>query len=87
MDMTLSNVNETVVAKAAARCKEKGIIIPTLAQMKDPSLVPQDIQEKLTKIGLLDFDPLHLFRITWKNDHETGKFNDGNWVEFVQRVV
>ena len=30
MDMTLSKVNEAVVAKAATRCKEKGIIIPTM---------------------------------------------------------
>jgi cysteine synthase len=82
MDMKLSKINETVVDKAAARCKEKGIIIPTMAQMKDPSLVPQDIQDKLKNIGLLDFDPLNLFRITWKNDPETGLFNEGNYVEF-----
>ncbi len=82
MDMTLSKINESVVAKAAARCKEKGIVIPTLAQMKDPSLIPADVKEKLTKVGLWDFDPLNLFRITWKNDPETGLFNDGNWIEF-----
>ena len=87
MDMTLSKINEAVVAKAAARCKEKGIIIPTLAQQMDPSLVPQDIQDKLKTVGLLDFDPLNLFRITWKNDHESGLFNDGNWVEFPSEIT
>ena len=49
MDMTLSQINEAVVAKAAARCREKGIIIPTLAQMKDPALIPADIQAKLDR--------------------------------------
>ncbi len=87
MDMKLRNVNESVVTKAAARCKEKGIIIPTMAQMKDPSLIPQDIQDKLKNIGLLDFDPLNLFRITWKNNHETGQFNEGNWVEFPSELT
>lgn len=82
MDMTLSNVDETVVALAAARCREKGIIIPTLAQMKNPALIPAAIQDKLKKVGLWDIDPLNLFRITWKNDPDTGLFNDGNWVEF-----
>jgi len=82
MDMTLTNVDETVVALAAARCREKGIIIPTLAQMKNPALIPASIQDKLKKVGLWDIDPLNLFRITWKNDPDTGLFNDGNWVEF-----
>ena len=82
MDMTLSQINETVVAKAAERCREKGIIIPTLDQMKDPSLVPESIQKKLTQVGLWDIDPLNLFRITWKNDPESGLFNQGNFIEF-----
>jgi len=82
MDMNLTNVDETVVARAAARCREKGIIIPTLAQMKNPALIPASIQDKLKDVGLWDIDPLNLFRITWKNDPDTGLFNDGNWVEF-----
>ena len=80
MDMTLANVDETVVALAAARCREKGIIIPTLAQMKNPSQIPAGITDKLKNVGLWDIDPLNLFRITWKNDPETGLFNDGNWL-------
>jgi cysteine synthase len=82
MDMTLPIVDESVVEIAAARCREKGIIIPTLAQMKDPTLTPAHIAEKLPQVGLWDIDPLNLFRITWKNDPETGLYNDGNWVEF-----
>ncbi len=82
MDMTLPIVDESVVEIAAARCREKGIVIPTLAQMKDPSLMPVSIREKLPEVGLWDIDPLNLFRITWKNDPHTGLFNEGNWVEF-----
>ena len=87
MDMKLTNINEAVVAKAAARCREKNIIIPTLAQMKDPSLIPQEIQDKVAQVGLWDFDPLNLFRITWKNDPVTGRYNEGNWIEFPSELT
>jgi cysteine synthase A len=82
MDMNLGTVNESVVAKAAARCRENGIVIPTLAQMKNPDLIPAEVKDKLKAVGLWDFDPLNLFRITWKNDPVTGGFNGGNWIEF-----
>jgi cysteine synthase A len=87
MDSSLNITNPEALQKAADRCREKGIIIPTLAQMKDPSLIPQAIQEKVAKVGLWDFDPLNLFRITWKNDPETGLYNEGNWIEFPSELT
>ena len=87
MDMKLTKINEAIVAKAAKRCHEQGILIPTLAQMKDPSLIPDDIAAKVQKVGLWDIDPLNLFRITWKNDPETGLFNEGNWIEFPRELT
>ena len=82
MDMSLSQIDEQVLAKAAGRCRERNIVIPTLAQQKDPKLISGPITERLAEVGLWDIDPLNLFRITWKNDPETGLFNDGNWLEF-----
>ncbi len=87
MDMKLSHINEAVIKKAAAQCRDKGVRIPTLAQMKDPSLIPSSIQDQLKNVGLWDFDPLNLFRITWKNDPETGLFNEGNWIEFPRELT
>ncbi len=74
----------TALENAVTRCKERGIVIPTFAQMRDPALIPTGIRERLKQVGLWDVDPLNLFRITWKNDPvETGGgFNNGNWVEF-----
>ena len=86
MDPTLDNIDETVLARAAKRCHERGIIIPTLAQMKDPDLIPAKIRKRLKKVGLWDIDPLNLFRITWKNDPESRLFNDGNWLEFPEAL-
>ncbi|NNE06977.1 MAG: pyridoxal-phosphate dependent enzyme [Gemmatimonadetes bacterium] len=58
--------------------------MPTFAQMRDPSLIPAEIHEKLSHVGLWDVDPVNLFRITWKNEpvEHGGGFNTGNWIEF-----
>ena len=50
------------------RCRERNIIIPTFAQMKNPELIPESIKEQLRDIGLWDVVPQNLFRITWKNE-------------------
>ena len=50
------------------KAKEKGIIIPTFAQMQNPELIPEAIKAKLAKTGLWDVDPVNLFRISWHNE-------------------
>ena len=59
MDIT---IDEAQVARSAARCKERDIIIPTFAQQKDPSLVPARVNEELKGIGLWDVHHRNLFR-------------------------
>jgi len=70
--------------KAIQRVRERGIIIPTFAQMKNPNLIPDKIKKRLGDIGLWDLDPLNLFRITWKNEPVAngGGFNGINYLEF-----
>ncbi|HKQ48495.1 MAG TPA: pyridoxal-phosphate dependent enzyme [Phycisphaerae bacterium] len=77
-------INETILKKTIARCKERGVIIPTFAQMRDSAKVPQKIKDRLKSVGLWDIDPVNLFRITWKNEpvEKGGLFNNGNWIEF-----
>ncbi|MCF2137670.1 MAG: pyridoxal-5-phosphate-dependent protein subunit beta [Candidatus Thorarchaeota archaeon] len=60
--------------RTVQRCRERNIVIPTFAQMKNPTeLVPDTIKEQLKSIGLWDVVPQNLFRITWKNEPvETG---------------
>jgi len=81
IDLTL---NEERLQRTAQRARERGIIIPTFAQMRDPERIPAAIVEKLAGIGLWDLHPLNLFRITWKNEPTThgGGFGDVNYVEF-----
>lgn len=61
-------INEEQLKKTAASAKEKNIIIPTLAQMKDSSKVPAKIKARLKETGLWDIDPINLFRISWYNE-------------------
>ena len=85
----VSKINKKVLARSIQRAKERGIILPTFAQQKDPSKVPAAIQRKLKKIGLWDVNPLNLFRITWKNEPKKsgGGFNQGNFIEFPKEIT
>ena len=70
--------------RAVQRVRERNIIIPTFAQMKNPDLIPDRIKKELASIGLWDINPRNLFRITWKNEplSQGGGFNGVNYVEF-----
>lgn len=61
-------VNEEQLDRTIKRCKERHIIIPTFAQLKNPNIIPEKIKEKLLNTGLWDIVPENLFRITWKNE-------------------
>jgi len=80
----IPEINEEVLKRSVTRAKERGIILPTFAQQKDPSLIPPAMVERLSEIGLWDIDPANLFRITWKNDPTPrgGGFGEGNYIEF-----
>ena len=69
--------------RAVQRAREKDIIIPTYAQMKDPSGIPAKVKAELAKIGLWDVHPRNLFRITWHNEPKaSGSGFDGvNFLE------
>ena len=61
-------INKEVLQKNIREARKHHIILPTIAQQKDPSLVPQELREQLKKVGMQEFSPLNLFRITWKNE-------------------
>ncbi len=82
--------NEQILKKTAQRAKENNIIIPTFAEMKDPSLIPAKIKDRLKNVGLWDIDPVNLFRVSWKNEPkmEGGLYNDvPNYVELPKAIT
>ena len=62
------HINDAVLTRTVERCRERGVVIPTFAQMNDPSLIPAPVQERLRGVGLWDVDPVNLFRISWRNE-------------------
>ena len=42
-------VDQQVLEKAVRHYREKGIILPTFAQMQNPDLIPGSIKDKLKK--------------------------------------
>ncbi len=74
---------EQVLKNSVQRCREKNIIIPTYAQMRNPELVPEAIKRELKNIGLWDLHPYNLFRLTWKNEpvKKGGGFGKVNYLE------
>jgi cysteine synthase A len=81
IDLTL---DADSLERGLERARDRGIIIPTFAQLKNPRLVPDKVRDKLAGIGLWDVDPLNLFRITWKNEPVAsgGGFGGVNHIEF-----
>ena len=49
-------------------CREKKIVLPTFAMMKDPDKIPLSIKAQLKETGLWDLHSANLFRISWKNE-------------------
>ena len=81
--------NEKALENAVERYRKHGIILPTFAQQKNPELIPDKIKNELKNIGLWDFNPLNLFRITWKNEAKEygGLFGKPNYIELPKEIT
>ncbi|WP_457552176.1 pyridoxal-phosphate dependent enzyme [Desulfobacula sp.] len=77
MDLT---INAKTLEKNVAFCREKNIILPTFAMMKDPDKIPAAVKDQLKHIGLWDLNSANLFRISWRNEQKDfgGLFNGAN---------
>ena len=75
--------------RAVKRARERGIVIPTFKQMKNPALIPGKIKAGLKNVGLWDVNPLNLFRITWHNEPVAsgGGFGDVNTLELPKALT
>jgi cysteine synthase len=82
-------IDEKILQKAVDRYREKGIILPTFAQMQNPDQIPGVIKDKLKIIGLWDLHPLNLFRITWKNEprQKGGLYGSPNFMELPKTLT
>ncbi|MFQ3620917.1 MAG: pyridoxal-phosphate dependent enzyme, partial [Spirochaetales bacterium] len=83
------NENAEARKRNLSRCREKGIILPTFKQMKDPSTIPSPLKSKLSHIGLWEVNPANLFRINWHNEpkEKGGLFGGVNYLEFPKELT
>ncbi|HLE60738.1 MAG TPA: pyridoxal-phosphate dependent enzyme [Thermoanaerobaculaceae bacterium] len=65
-------------ARAVERCRQRGIVIPTFVELREPALVDPAIRRALPGVDMQAVDPRNLFRITWHNDPATGGFGPVN---------
>jgi cysteine synthase len=81
--------NEKALQNAVDRFRERGIILPTFEQQRNPEKIPSKIKEKLKTIGLWDVDPLNLFRISWKNEpkEKGGLYGNVNFLELPKELT
>jgi cysteine synthase len=82
-------VDRDIRRKAIGQLRDKGIILPTFEQMRNPDQIPERIHSELKQIGLWDKHPLNLFRITWKNEPvETGGlYGPVNYLELPKNLT
>ena len=64
------SIHPRTLGKNISFCKEKKIVLPTFAMMKNPDKIPAAIKEQLKGIGLWDLHSANLFRISWKNEQK-----------------
>jgi cysteine synthase A len=83
------SINQEHLQRAVKRARERGIIVPTFAQQRDPSLIPDSVKARLKDIGLWDVTSPNLFRITWKNEPlaHGGGFGGVNYMELPQELT
>ena len=58
--------------RSVDRFRSCGIVLPTFAQLADPSRIPEGIRDRLTDVDRDAADPLNLFRVHWYNDLNGG---------------
>ena len=87
MSRIIKGLHPDVIRKTAARCRERGVIIPTFRQLRDPSLIPAAVRSRLKGVARWDVNPVNLFRITWKNDLASGGYGGVNTLEIPREIT
>ncbi len=67
-------VDESALARTVAHFRERNIVLPTFAELADPSRISPSVMEKLATIDRDQPHPLNLFRVHWHNDGERARF-------------
>ncbi len=87
MSRIIKHLNPEVIKKTAARCRQRGLRIPTFKELRHPELIPPSVITRLKGVGLWDVNPVNLVRITWKNDLNSGLYGGVNYLEIPPAIT
>jgi cysteine synthase len=83
----MSDTRDAKRERAIEICRERRVLIPTFAELRDPTMIDPVIVGALPRIDMQAVEPLNLFRITWHNDPATGGFGPVNAVVFPSELT
>ncbi len=80
-------VNRQNLKNTIKRCREKKVILPTFAELKNPESIPPGILQDLKQVDMQEVHPLNLFRINWRNDPKTNGIGEINYLEIPEEIT
>ena len=69
-------MQSNIVEKTAKYFKEKGVVLPTISELRNPHLISDEIKNKVLKLDKDAMDPANLFRVHWFNKRDHSQFLD-----------
>lgn len=69
-------VDKGVYERSSARFRDAGIRLPTFAELRDPTTIPEGIKSRLKSVDPDAPDALNLFRVHWHNDKTRAGLTD-----------
>jgi cysteine synthase A len=63
-------INRPTYARAVGRIREARVVLPTFAELADPTVIPASIRSALERVDADAPHPLNLFRVHWYNDRD-----------------
>ena len=75
-------MQSNIVEKTAKYFKEKGVILPTISELRNPHSISDEIKNKVLKLDKDAMDPANLFRVHWFN-----KRDHSNFLEVPEHIV
>ena len=74
-------MSQAIIKKTSDYFKSKGVVLPSISELKNPQIINDDIKNSLKKINNNDINPLNLFRVHWFNKRDQSGF--GNEPEYI----
>jgi len=69
-------MQSNIVEKTAKYFKDKGVVLPTISELRNPHSISDEIKNKVLKLDKDAMDPANLFRVHWFNKRDHSQFLD-----------